>query len=42
MDVIMPSIALILAMRDQNFDELIKAMVFLKTPTLNLVIKLAG
>jgi hypothetical protein len=30
MDVIMPSIAVLLAMRDKNFEGLIKALMFLK------------
>jgi hypothetical protein len=30
MDVIMPSIAVILAMRDKNFEGTMKAMIFLK------------
>jgi hypothetical protein len=31
MDVIMPSIAVLLAMRDKNFDGTMKALMFLKT-----------
>mmetsp|Transcript_32457 Transcript_32457/g.23988 ORF Transcript_32457/g.23988 Transcript_32457/m.23988 type:complete len:150 (+) Transcript_32457:371-820(+) len=40
MDVIMPSIAVMLAMRDKNFDGMMKALVFLKSNQLNLVRKL--
>ena len=41
MDVIMPAIGVLLALRDKNFDETIKAMVFLKASTLGTVQKLA-
>jgi hypothetical protein len=40
MDVIMPSLAVLLAMRDKNFDGTMKALVFLKSNQLNLVRKL--
>jgi len=42
MDVIMPSIAVLLAMRDKNLEGTMKAMVFLKQNSLNLLIKLAN
>ena len=38
----MPSIAGILAMRDKNYEGTMKAMVFLKSSTLNLIRKLAS
>ena len=41
MDIIMPSIATYLALRDKNFEGLVKALVFLKSPSLNLLKKLA-
>lgn len=41
MDVIMPSIAVLLAMRDKNFEGTMKALIFLKSPQLQLVHKLA-
>lgn len=37
----MPSIAVLLAMRDKNFDGTMKALHFLKTPQLALIRKLA-
>lgn len=40
MDVIMPSLAVLLAMRDKNFDGTMKALVFLKSNQLSLVRKL--
>jgi hypothetical protein len=42
MDVIMPSIAVLLAMRDKNFEGTMKAMVFLKQNQLQLLLKLAN
>jgi len=42
MDVIMPSIAVLLAMRDKNFEGTIKALVFLKSNQLQLILKLAS
>ncbi len=42
MDVIMPSIAALLAMRDKNYEGTMKAMVFLKSSTLNLIRNLAS
>lgn len=42
MDVIMPSIAVLLAMRDKNFDGTIKALLLLKPNQLQLVLKLAS
>lgn len=42
MDVIMPSIAVLLQMRDKNFEGTMKALVFLKSNQLTLVKKLAA
>lgn len=42
MDVIMPSIAVLLAMRDKNFDGTIKALLLLKPNQLQLILKLAS
>lgn len=42
MDVIMPSIAVLLAMRDKNFEGTMKAFFFLKSGQLSLVHKLAS
>jgi hypothetical protein len=42
MDVIMPSIAVLLAMRDKNLDGLMKALVFLKQNQLSLILKLSN
>jgi len=41
MDVIMPSIAVLLAMRDKNFDGSMKALLFLKSHQLNVILRLA-
>lgn len=41
MDIIMPSIAVLLAMRDKNFDGLMKALMFLKSSQLAMIKKLA-
>ncbi|CDW80330.1 clip-associated protein [Stylonychia lemnae] len=41
MDVIMPSIAVMLAMRDKNFEGTMKALLFLKSQQLNVILKLA-
>jgi hypothetical protein len=42
MDIIMPCIAVLLAMRDKNFDGTMKALVFLKSNQLVLVRRLAS
>ena len=42
MDIIMPSIAVLLAMRDKNFDGTMKALHFLKAQQLALIRKLAS
>jgi len=42
MDIIMPSIAVILAMRDKNYEGAMKALIFLKSNQLALVKKLAS
>ena len=42
MDVIMPSIAVLLAMRDKNFEGTMKALIFLKSHQLTFVLKLAS
>jgi len=42
MDIIMPSIAALLALRDKNFEGTMKALVFLKSPTLILLRKLSS
>lgn len=41
MDVIMPSIAVMLAMRDKNFEGLMKALSLLKPPQLQLIFRLS-
>ena len=41
MDIIMPSLAAFLAIRDKNYEGMIKALVFLKRPSINLLKKLA-
>lgn len=42
MDIIMPCIAVLLAMRDKNFEGIMKALVFLKSNQLTLVRRLAA
>ncbi len=42
MDVIMPSIAVLLAMRDKNFEGTMKALIFLKSHQLTFILKLAS
>jgi hypothetical protein len=42
MDVIMPSIAVLLAMRDKNFEGTMKALVFFKSNQLLLIRKLVS
>ena len=42
MDVIMPSIAVLLAMRDKNLEGTMKALVFLRQNQLALILKLSN
>ena len=41
MDVIMPSLAILLAMRDKNLDGTMKSLVFLKSNQFTMIYKLA-
>eukprot|EP00347_Sterkiella_histriomuscorum_P017130 403350553 len=41
MDVIMPSIAVLLAMRDKNFEGLMRALIFLKSQQLQAIVRLS-